>query len=103
MSRRLAARKFQAQMICEILEKSTRPQLMPRWQEIAPKMSTGESGREINQEVRGKQPRKKEMPAAPNGEVLPARKRHPLREAARHDLAACVAGGAEDPARFECR
>src|ERR1700730_2995737 len=57
MPRRLAARKFQPEVICETLEKSARPQLLAARQEVSPEMSADYSGREINQEVRGEQPR----------------------------------------------
>ena len=99
----LATRKFQPQMIGCIVEKSARPQLLLAGEEVAPKMPGGESGHEINQEVRDKCPRKKEMPAAPQGEIAPAGKRCPSRDAAPDDLAAGIAGDAEDPGGCECR
>jgi hypothetical protein len=61
---RLAPWKFQPKVIGDILKKRTRPQLRSAWQQVTPEMPAGESGGEINQEVRHEQPSEKEMPPA---------------------------------------
>jgi hypothetical protein len=98
----LAMRKFQPEVICEILEKSARPQLLAARQEVAPEMTAGDGGHEINQQVRDKCPREKEMLPPPQSEIAPAWKRSPPWKGALYSVAACIAGNAEDSRRLEC-
>src|ERR1700732_1477385 len=99
MARLLAIGKFQPKVICEILEKSARPQLLAARQEVAPEMSAGHSGHEISQAVRNEQASKKKIPPPPQSEIAPAWKHSPPWKGALYSVAGCIAGNAEDSRR----